>query len=128
MMLCSAFTMMLAAWSKRTSREEFQKRTVALTFFSGESNVTSGIPEAVPLPSVLGELLAQPTVESIASRSSRTVRPLASIAETQPQLQSALLRLSAMTSQDFTRADSATFALHKTMIFSRCVSQSSHLN
>jgi len=31
------------------------------------------------------------------------VRPLESIAETQPQLQAALLRLSAMISQDFTR-------------------------
>jgi hypothetical protein len=44
------------------------------------------------------------------------------------KLHPALLSLSAMISRDFTRADSAAFALRKTMIFSRCVSQSSHLN
>jgi hypothetical protein len=44
------------------------------------------------------------------------------------KLHPALLSLSAMISQDFTRADSAAFALHKTMIFSRCVSQNSRLN
>ena len=41
------------------------------------------------------------------------VRPLESIAETQPQLQPALLRLSAMISQYFTRWDPASFALHR---------------
>ena len=56
------------------------------------------------------------------------VRPSESMAETQPKLHPALLSLSAMISQDFTRADSAAFALDKTMIFSRCVSQNSHLN
>jgi hypothetical protein len=49
---------------------EFQKLMVALTFFSGALTVTSGMPEGVPLPSVLAELLAQPTAESTASRSS----------------------------------------------------------
>jgi hypothetical protein len=43
---------------------------VALTFFSGALTVTSGMPEGVPLPSVLAELLAQLTAESTASRSS----------------------------------------------------------
>jgi hypothetical protein len=46
---------------------------VALTFFSGALTVTSGMPEGVPLPSVLAELLAQPTAESTASRSSTTL-------------------------------------------------------
>jgi hypothetical protein len=45
-----------------------------------------------------------------------------------PNSNPALLRLSAMISQYFTLPDCAAFALHKTMIFSRCVSQSSHLN
>ena len=43
------------------------------------------------------------------------VRPLESTAETQPQLQPALLSLSAMISQLFTRPDSASFALHMAM-------------
>jgi hypothetical protein len=43
------------------------------------------------------------------------VRPLESIAETQPQLNPALLRLSAMISQSFTRFDSASFALQTAM-------------
>jgi hypothetical protein len=41
--------------------------------------------------------------------------PLESIAETQPQLQPAFLRLSAMISYDFTQSDSAIFVLHATM-------------
>ena len=52
---------------------EFQKLIVALTFFSGALTVTSGMPEGVPLPSVLAELLAQPAAESTASRSSTTL-------------------------------------------------------
>jgi len=43
------------------------------------------------------------------------VRPLASIAETQPQLHPALLRLSTMISQYFHAADSASFALYTAM-------------
>jgi hypothetical protein len=52
---------------------DFQKLIVALTFFSGASTVTFGMPESVPLPSVLVELLAQPTAESTISRSSTTL-------------------------------------------------------
>jgi hypothetical protein len=44
------------------------------------------------------------------------VRPLESIAETQPQLHPALLRLSAMISQYFTRFDCASFALQTATI------------
>ena len=52
---------------------EFQKLIVALTFFSGALIVTFGIPEGVALPSESAALLAQPTAESIASRSSATL-------------------------------------------------------
>jgi hypothetical protein len=46
----------------------------------------------------------------------QNVRPLESTAETQPKLQPALLRLSAMISQyRFTRRDSCPFALHTAM-------------
>ena len=58
---------------ERTSEDQFQKWIVALTFFSGASTVTSGMPVGVPLPSVLAELLAQPAAESTASRSSTTL-------------------------------------------------------
>ena len=59
----------------RNARAEgrFQKRMVALTLFSGKSTPNSGMPECVPLPSVLAELLAQPAAESTASRSSITL-------------------------------------------------------
>jgi hypothetical protein len=46
---------------------------VALTFFSSALTVTFGMPEGVPLPSVLAELLAQATTESTATRSSTTL-------------------------------------------------------
>jgi hypothetical protein len=45
---------------------DFQKLIVALTFFFGASTVTFGMP-------LLVELLAQPTAESTANRSSTTL-------------------------------------------------------
>jgi hypothetical protein len=52
---------------------EFQKLMVALTFFSGALTVTSGTPEGVPPRPMLAELLAQPTAENAADRSSASL-------------------------------------------------------
>jgi hypothetical protein len=75
-LLARAIILMLDGAGKvieRTSENQFQKWIVALTFFSGASTATSGMPEGVPLPSVLAELLAQPAAESTASRNSTTL-------------------------------------------------------
>src|SRR6266571_2511722 len=61
---------------------------------------------------------ASSSIKAVSFSSARTtkiVRPLESTAETQPQLQPALLRLSAMISQHFIRGDSACFPLHTAM-------------
>ena len=54
-------------------KSDFQKLIVALTSFFGVSTVTFGLSESTPFPSVLLELLAQPTAESTVSRSSTTL-------------------------------------------------------
>jgi hypothetical protein len=56
----------------------------------------------------------EPLPSSRCASATKIVRPLESTVATQPQLQPALLRLSAMISQYFTR-DSASFALHTAM-------------
>ena len=56
------------------------------------------------------------TGDKILVPATKIVRPLELMAEIQPQLQPALLRLSAMISQyRFTRRDSSCFALHIAM-------------
>jgi hypothetical protein len=59
---------------------EFQKLMVALTFFSGALTVTSGTPEGVPPRPMLAELLAQPTAESAANRSSASLIRICGVA------------------------------------------------
>jgi hypothetical protein len=65
-----------------------------------------------------GGLSFVPTAVGCAS-ATKIVRPQKSTVETQPQLQPALLRVSATISQYFTRFDSASFGFHTVM--TKCV-------